>query len=734
MKRWKHIFMSTLLVVSMSIPCFAFDDVTSPSLARQIDALQMMGIVNGVSHSDFAPQDTLTRAQFTKMAVVAQGRQKEADRQAGMTIFPDVRSSHWAVGYINLAVRGEDRFMSGFGDGTFGPDKTITYGEAVTILMRLLGYNDEDVGMLWPMGYIQRANSIGLSDDVYLKGNQTISRAQAVQLFSNLLVTEKKDSTQTFAEAIGAQFKREVILLNADVEAENGAMAIDTSSGVFELANGHAPYLIQGMIGTLLLDEKGKAMGFVPDVNNQVIDITIASVTAGSISTTTGREYTVKATIPTCFQGEQVPYGDVFMNLNAGKKVSLHVDLAGNVTRVFVPENITEEAIVVSKDKSELGFVGLANGRNDYQILRHGKIVSASEIRKYDVASYVARDNQIAISTLRLTGSYADAYPNASAPTKVTVMGNEFEVLEDAIGHFSDCRLGNQITLLLTKDHKVAGVLKANQLNTDSIGLASVQGNTVTVKLEEGLTVTGVHENASYYQGEVVSVSSSSDALRLSIIDKKSKSETLYVNERRLGSASLADNVRIYERIGDGPAVAIALADIRDNKVSANQVTYFHHNDAGEVDIVVLDDVTGDRYIYGYAYFKNVKLTNEKMNGKEETRVVSRLYIECGDVTYGPYRANGIASGEVVGVSIDKAGITVSSYAELEWLRIESGSWIDDETIAMNNQQYHVPQDGICYNKTSKRWVSVSVARAYDGNITAYADEHNVIRLIEMSN
>lgn len=73
------------------------------------------------------------------------------------TIFPDVRSSHWARGYINLAAAGETKIIAGTDQGVFEPDSPITYGQAATILIRILGYTNEDTGMVWPDGFIALA-------------------------------------------------------------------------------------------------------------------------------------------------------------------------------------------------------------------------------------------------------------------------------------------------------------------------------------------------------------------------------------------------------------------------------------------------------------------------------------------------------------------------------------------------------------------------------------------------
>lgn len=54
---------------------------------------------------------------------------------SGEFVFHDVDITHWAFGYIAAAV--DAGYISGYPDGSFRPDNTITRAEAVTILNRV---------------------------------------------------------------------------------------------------------------------------------------------------------------------------------------------------------------------------------------------------------------------------------------------------------------------------------------------------------------------------------------------------------------------------------------------------------------------------------------------------------------------------------------------------------------------------------------------------------------------
>ena len=166
----KKRILTWLLAISMlgsllTVPAGAaavtkFSDVSDSYTATAVESLRLMGVLDGYGDGTFRPDTVLNRAQFCKMAVYAMDGSGELGRYSTVTIFPDVKPSHWASAYINMAAR--KGIISGFADGKFKPGQTVTAGQAVTILMRGLGYKDEDMGGVWPQSYMAEAQTNGL--------------------------------------------------------------------------------------------------------------------------------------------------------------------------------------------------------------------------------------------------------------------------------------------------------------------------------------------------------------------------------------------------------------------------------------------------------------------------------------------------------------------------------------------------------------------------------------------
>lgn len=296
-KRVFSLLLALVLTLSAAaIPASAaesFSDVTDKKTAQNVEVLRLLGVIEGNGAGQFNPSGLLTRAEFCKMVVVLMGKGSDAMRYKTVTIFPDVRATHWAAGYINLAVRqSEPKLLAGLPDGTFQPDSYITYGQAVTILMRVLGFADKDSGGIWPDGYINLAKSTGVSAGVNLTGSANITRAQAAQLFVNVLSTGKDGKGYTPA---GCKIGSEATLIS--LSANTIRVNVDGKSEKFDLVRPSSSSALNGLKGHLLTNDDGKVLTFVPvvssttgaAVSNAAVILSADKSTSGISALTGGR-------------------------------------------------------------------------------------------------------------------------------------------------------------------------------------------------------------------------------------------------------------------------------------------------------------------------------------------------------------------------------------------------------------------------------------------------------------
>lgn len=300
-KRVFSLLLALVLTLSAAaIPASAaesFSDVTDKKTAQNVEVLRLLGVIEGNGAGQFNPSSLLTRAEFCKMVVVLMGKGSDAMRYKTVTIFPDVRATHWAAGYINLAVRqSEPKLLAGLPDGTFQPDSYITYGQAVTILMRVLGFADQDTGGIWPDGYINLAKSTGVSAGVNLTGSANITRAQAAQLFVNVLSTGKDGKGYTPAGCTKGDKEVTLVSMNGDKLRISGEKDPKT------LVRPSSSSALNGLKGYLLTNSDGKVVTFVPKtssttgaaVSNAAVILPADKSTSGISALTDGRtDYTV---------------------------------------------------------------------------------------------------------------------------------------------------------------------------------------------------------------------------------------------------------------------------------------------------------------------------------------------------------------------------------------------------------------------------------------------------------
>ena len=166
-----------------------FSDVAGYKHEAAIGRLASLGLLAGYPDGTFKPDQTITRAEFAKVIVIALGLKEAAEVMTGVpTAFSDVAATHWATGYINVAA--SQGIVNGYPDGTFKPDAQVTYAEALAMILRALGYEPTLKGV-WPTKYLVKAAELGITKGVTFSANVPATRGDVAALVDNALTVKK---------------------------------------------------------------------------------------------------------------------------------------------------------------------------------------------------------------------------------------------------------------------------------------------------------------------------------------------------------------------------------------------------------------------------------------------------------------------------------------------------------------------------------------------------------------
>lgn len=119
------------IAVSDPLNVKTFTDVSESN--PHYDAIRYLysqGVITGYGDGTFKPDATVTRAEALKM--ILSGIQKNLEN-TGVLPFSDVVSDAWYSDYVSTAY--EDGIVNGYPDGTFGPGNTVNKAEFFKILL-----------------------------------------------------------------------------------------------------------------------------------------------------------------------------------------------------------------------------------------------------------------------------------------------------------------------------------------------------------------------------------------------------------------------------------------------------------------------------------------------------------------------------------------------------------------------------------------------------------------------
>ena len=428
----------------------------------------------------------VTRGAFAKMLVSFSTYRESVDAQGTVgTLYRDVPgNSQWAP-YIRIAV--QQGWMNGYTDGSFRPDNTVTLEEACAAVLKLLSYKTTDLTGSFPQAQLNKAQQIGLRDQLTCTQGQAMTYEQCTLLLYN-------------------------------------ALRANTASG----------------------SAYGSSLGFT--VSNGQVD-----------------------TSSVLLKSRKGPF--------------------------------------VAEEGTQLPFTPVSVYRND-------KTSASAELNKYDVYYYSESLQTVWIYTRRAAGRITAVSPSASAPTALTVAGSTYSLGSSAvaskISSLNGGGVGEVVTLLLGMDNEVADVITGEE--ADSVFYGVVQTATrslvedngadvlqkISVMCTDGITRTvNIDKSLNYPTGWLVEISVTPEGEQVTAIESKSVSGTINETATALGDYALADDVQILDTTSEGLAGTVRPSRIAGTKLNALTVRYYTLNEQGQIDRLILNDVTGDLWKYG---------------------------------------------------------------------------------------------------------------------------------------
>lgn len=187
MKRLIPLLLSLTLVFSTFTMAFGATpaDVKDTGYQQAVETLMELGIVSGYADGTYQPEKAVNRAEMAKFIIAA----LEMDDDGILLYtgdFTDVGSKHWARGYIGYA--NHLGIITGYGNKTFKPNQTVSYDEAITMILRALGYNNDVLDGTWPANYVAKAKELGIITET-MKGKTGANRGD-IALMLNAAINQ----------------------------------------------------------------------------------------------------------------------------------------------------------------------------------------------------------------------------------------------------------------------------------------------------------------------------------------------------------------------------------------------------------------------------------------------------------------------------------------------------------------------------------------------------------------
>ena len=347
-------------------------------------------------------------------------------------------------------------------------------------------------------------------------------------------------------------------------------------------------------------------------------------------------------------QGEAMNYEDAAVLLYNALTANTASGGAYGTTLGFTVSNGQVDASTVLLSSLQGPFIygeGAQVPFTPVAVYRNDKVSPSGELNQYDVYYYSESLRTVWVYTRRAAGRITAVSPSASAPTSVTVAGSTYTLGSTAVASqvssLNGGGVGQVVTLLLGMNNEVAGIVTGEE--ADSVFYGVVQSASrnlieedngadvlqkVSVMCTDGIVRSvNVDKSLNFPTGWLVEISvDGANGENVKKISSRSVSGTVNADATALGDAALADDVEIMDTTSGGAAGAVRPSRLSGVNLKASDVRYYTTNPQGQIDTLILNDVTGDLWYYGV-------LDDVKNVAANYSTLLSAITAEPGDGT-----------------------------------------------------------------------------------------------------
>ena len=364
------------------------------------------------------------------------------------------------------------------------------------------------------------------------------------------------------------------------------------------------------------------------------------------------------------------------------------------------------------------------------KVYRNGSLVAASAVQDYDVVYWNSSMGTVWAYAKKATGAIQAIAPDRASPTSVTVAGRTYEIESSAAAYalsdLGEYHLGNTVTLLLGRSGGVAAVADASASAGERVGVVLETSNTTYPDGDGGTytaqTVTLLATDGQTYQyqakgghregGVVRAVVGQGGEVALRGLTSATLTGKVSADGAKLGKYAFAQNVEILD-VGDKRGAVLYPKRLAGLNLDSGKVRWYALNTQGEIETLILNNVTGDVYSYGI-------ITHFEEQGEGLSRYCSYQY-DVGGVGYSfSGGTKFLATGGPVQIVGDPA-----SPERLYPLTAAKDGQLTGNQYAAGSQRFTLSDSVVVYELRGGRYYLSSLARAEEAgkNLTAWYDK-----------